>query len=667
MFNLRRLFLLLLTVVCSFSSLAEDRPSYSVATVADDIVAFTIFDAIGEHFNWDIEYISYENFSAAKAAVRVGDADFLANIVYTNTRAQYLDFSQPTNIDFTFLSTLDGSKTLADKHIVAVEKDTIYKKLLAAAFPHAVVVEYTTLSEAKHLLDTKQVDAVINSTFTLREAILSGLDTHMMRNELGVYPVAIAATKGKYEKFLKEISDFVIQSEVQQTLKEKIRNYHFALTKQRLRNQVLTSKLDVSKPLMVNLSPLTQFVHFHDDGRTDGISADLIVKICAMLQVKCQTANDQNDAWSELYQDLLQQKVDILTPTTITPERKAEFHFSDAYYSPQAILVKRNGYKDGAYHSVSELFNERIGLIDDYFLEGFAREYLPGKELHGYANESELAQALIDGDIDYMLIVRSTFNHYLRTSSGVVPLTEDKDLGVVYSYDVAFAFQHNERGELLADLFDRVMELIDLDMIIQQYDYAPDWYDSIKVQDNAQLAVVVASILAGAFLIYSIIFFYKKSITDELTQLKNRRAIYGRYGRSFPKTHTLVYLDVNKFKHINDTYGHAMGDEALKQLAENIRKHWNGDSYRIGGDEFILITNQHDQSLSEMLTTMKKYSIVDEASGEEIFVTVSIGIVEQLEQNLPLDKVLHQADQSMYQYKADTRDKPRFRSVERSE
>ena len=90
---------------------------------------------------------------------------------------------------------------------------------------------------------------------------------------------------------------------------------------------------------------------------------------------------------------------------------------------------------------------------------------------------------------------------------------------------------------------------------------------------------------------------YKLAVLDSLTGLYNRRSgerrLTEEISRSFRKAHplTILLLDLDNLKVINDTFGHPVGDQAIKQFAENLQKASRGSdvSIRLGGDEFMVI------------------------------------------------------------------------------
>jgi diguanylate cyclase (GGDEF)-like protein/PAS domain S-box-containing protein len=129
------------------------------------------------------------------------------------------------------------------------------------------------------------------------------------------------------------------------------------------------------------------------------------------------------------------------------------------------------------------------------------------------------------------------------------------------------------------------------------------------------------------------------SIVDELTGLYNRRYIdtildqqYGLFKRHFQRF-GLVMIDMDRFKDINDTYGHLAGDEALKSVASILRQSPRSTDFlaRFGGDEFIivcpLIELQGLERLGERIVGLVHHSVLSFAGAKDpaIDVTVSVG------------------------------------------
>ncbi|RDJ15932.1 GGDEF domain-containing protein [Rhizobium grahamii] len=144
------------------------------------------------------------------------------------------------------------------------------------------------------------------------------------------------------------------------------------------------------------------------------------------------------------------------------------------------------------------------------------------------------------------------------------------------------------------------------------------------------------------------------AMTDPLTGLVNRRALFDRYGRGTmgPATAVLVF-DLDHFKSINDTFGHAGGDRVLKvfagELAANCRA---GDTAaRLGGEEFALVLKEVTPGRAEMVAErIRKAFAAREIylDDETLKCTVSVGIAPGRSTPMDFDVMLSAADKALY-------------------
>lgn len=148
---------------------------------------------------------------------------------------------------------------------------------------------------------------------------------------------------------------------------------------------------------------------------------------------------------------------------------------------------------------------------------------------------------------------------------------------------------------------------------------------------------------------------------DKLTNIYNRRKfdedimILINQGQRYNEKFTLVSIDLNKFKPINDIYGHNIGDLVLKEFSETIKNSIRETDfiYRIGGDEFILLLPKTEEMDAFILVNHLKEKIskicilVNE---NEIRVAASFGIQEYIH-NISISGMLELADKKMYKDK----------------
>jgi c-di-GMP phosphodiesterase Gmr len=153
---------------------------------------------------------------------------------------------------------------------------------------------------------------------------------------------------------------------------------------------------------------------------------------------------------------------------------------------------------------------------------------------------------------------------------------------------------------------------------------------------------------------------FRSAYYDELTDLPNRRVIEHRVNKLLQaediSSFALAFLDVDNFKHINDYYGHAVGDALLVEMARRIGMNLRASDMlsRISGDEFVLLLHpvQGQEEVAEfirfMLERIKAPFFID---GSEIFASTSIGVSLYPEHGSSYDALRHNADIAMYRVK----------------
>mgnify|MGYP001442277232 CR=1 FL=1 len=614
---------------------------------ADDIVTRTLFNSISEQYQLPVEYIYYPNFNDILTAVETGESDFAANVTYTEQRAERFDFSSPTNIEYTYLYSLNGA-TLDSIQSVGVPHGTIYGELIAINYPELKLVEYNGHTEARQLLEQGRVDGVVDAINQLKPMLLGGFDAQLLNHQLSIKPVSLIATKNKHKQSLVKFQEFIHSAKVQKALRESVSQYQFNLRRKALREMVAAAGIDRAKPLKVKIEQIGQYAQYNGNGKVTGVTPEVLFSACDILQLNCQLMSNADETWESMFGDFVAEEIDILSPLAISEPRKNVAYFSKPYYTSTAIVIKREGYKNNVYSNVSELIVERIGVVKDDIYHEVLADLLPQKKLYTYSSNTERVNALLNKEIDYVVISRSSYNKVLRESQSLLPIVEDKLIGEFYSSDIAIGFSKTPTGKVLASLFTQAITMLDLERIISHHYILPDWRATL--QSEQRLARLSISIIIMVLIASILVSFYlnHQSNTDNLTRLRNRRALKRRYSKGIPPELTLVYLDVNKFKPINDTFGHEIGDQVLKEIAKSITRYWKGQSYRIGGDEFILIGAVSGVELSYALLNLQKIQFVSNENAIALDISVAFGVSKPRSEYMSLEDVMHEADLSMY-------------------
>jgi diguanylate cyclase (GGDEF)-like protein len=160
---------------------------------------------------------------------------------------------------------------------------------------------------------------------------------------------------------------------------------------------------------------------------------------------------------------------------------------------------------------------------------------------------------------------------------------------------------------------------------------------------------------------------------DDLTQLYNRRYFFERFNQEMERAKryqrplSCLILDIDHFKHVNDTYGHLSGDQVLIDIAQILRNNCRQSDLagRYGGEELIIFLPETDSPgaliIAERIREMiEQHQTVDDR-GEIIRVTVSMGVVSltgpELEKMDKNERIVQYADDALLQAKKDGRNR----------
>ncbi|TVO33008.1 GGDEF domain-containing protein [Vibrio algivorus] len=630
------------------------RDSYKVGIRSGDKASKIIFDLLAEHFKFHPDYVYYDQFSDVLEDLRDSKIDFTANISYSKTRAQYLNLSRPTNVENTYLYTVPTAEEqigLENIKVVGIAKNLIFKSYIKNLYPYIKIVEFSNYDEGIKLLRTGQVAGIVDSISKLDVFLNAGFDALTLNDKFPIQPVGLATSKIGEAELQAEMVNYLHQPKVQKQLRLKMEAYQLQARKEALRMHVKQMGIDPTQPITVKLESLIQLAEYQSNGQVKGVAADILKQSCEILALNCQIISTRDEEWDSMYQDLLNNKIDVLGPTTISSKRKKKMYFSSSYYTSEAIVVRRNSYKVGVYKRVSEMITEKISVIKDDYYDQLLSNMLPNTKLYRLNTREEQIEALKAGKVDYVIFNKQNYNKMLMTNVADLSTREDTTIGTFHYSRLAFAFPKTEQGHILSALFSRAMSLIDTSQVIKSYDINPDWRQVVEQQKKINTIILGVFIVSFLFISTIAWFIYRQSITDNLTKLKNRRALYQRYIRRIPKNTTFIYIDVDKFKVINDTYGHKTGDLVLRYLGQLIRENWSGHAYRIGGDEFVLIGKENIPQLQALMSRLQEFTVpVDRRT--TLTVRASCGVSVSRDSLMTVDEAMHLADQKMYKEKA---------------
>ncbi|WP_147695623.1 GGDEF domain-containing protein [Vogesella mureinivorans] len=158
---------------------------------------------------------------------------------------------------------------------------------------------------------------------------------------------------------------------------------------------------------------------------------------------------------------------------------------------------------------------------------------------------------------------------------------------------------------------------------------------------------------------------HKLSLHDQLTTLQNRRALHTKLTEAYLQQFScfsVIVLDIDHFKLINDRYGHSMGDVVLSRIGRLLKQHHTelSQAFRLGGEEFAIVLPGGSQADALQLAEVLRQAIESKPlmrQGQILTITASFGIASSSATEQKLVQVLDTADRAMYSAKQSGRNR----------
>lgn len=157
--------------------------------------------------------------------------------------------------------------------------------------------------------------------------------------------------------------------------------------------------------------------------------------------------------------------------------------------------------------------------------------------------------------------------------------------------------------------------------------------------------------------------------TDSLTGIANQRYFFEiarievYKARRYRRYISIAYIDVDNFKHVNDTYGHAEGNNLVVLIAGTMKNNIRTSDRvaRLGGDEFAILLPETDDKQAKSVIEKLQKALMDVMHKEKWPITFSIGVVTYFSPKTTIVDMIKKADKLMYTVKNSGKNKVRFR------
>jgi len=361
------------------------------------------------------------------------------------------------------------------------------------------------------------------------------------------------------------------------------------------------------------------------------------------------------ETWTESLEYVKNRQCDILSLAMATPERNKYLNFTQPYQNiPLVIATKTDKF---FIADIQDVQHEKLAMVKGYAHTELLRQQYPSINLREVISIDEGLNLVKKGELFGFIGNLSTIGYQIQKNYiGTLKISGR----IEQNFELGIGVRNDDL--LLLDILDKAINSIDeksKQKILNQwvsisyqkgFDYTLFW----------QIFTAIAVLFAFILFRYQTLKFYnaklkKLSTTDPLTKLYNRRhlnlniehaySLAKRYATPF----SVIIMDIDDFKKVNDNYGHDEGDHVLTKVADILLKHSRKNDIvgRWGGEEFLIICSHSNVKAAKIVAEKICRMVEKEVSVQETTITASFGVAEFRNEEKH-DQLIINADKALY-------------------
>jgi len=575
-----------------------------------------------------------------------------SDIYVSESKSLLVSTTNPKNI----LSHND----LAGK-IVSYQKGNLFDKKLLAQYSGVKAIALNSLDEILEQLITGKTDATVGSQILLYYGSQKGLHylnvvdifdqprvdvVFSIRNDwplaLSILNKGLSAISSKQKNELKSkwfFSSIPNKQPTQIKLTDAEKNY-----------------LNQTQNIRMCIDPDWMPFEKNDNGKHIGMTADYFELLQEKLNSKISMV--PSNTWLESLELGKKRECDIFSLVMSTPEREKYLDFTDAYLSIPLVIA--TSIETPFINDITSVNDKKIGIVKGYAYGELLRTRYPQMQLLDVKNLSDGLDKVKDRELFGFIGTLATVGYtiqkdYIGRLKIAGKFDESWELGIGTRNDVP----------ILHSIFNKAVNSISYEkhqQILNKWvsvNYEKGFDYSLLWQMLASIAIVILFI---GYRHYLLLKHNEKlkilSSTDALTGLANRSRIdellekYQYKNERYGETFSIILLDIDNFKTINDEHGHSMGDTILKAIAKILQHNVRlSDTVgRWGGEEFLIICPQTDLNSAYLVAEKLRVKVQQHPFPHIRSLTISLGVTSYTP-GYNLDNLFKQADDLLYQAK----------------
>lgn len=636
---------------------------------------------------WNIDYIELKNWNDGLEKLRNKEIDMLSPAQITEDRLNDFIFSAMPlgKVSGAIMTSLDSNVVFEDFEkfsdmTFGIEKDVTYNELFHTYATHnhfdEHVLVYDSHDEMVNALNEKKIDGIVGNIMRLDN------DSMKLLGRFGMTGYYFMLNNND-TALLKELNNAMsqLQGRYPNLIEELIEKY-FPVFK----GDPLTKKeLDYIKQidsLKVGCAPYPDPLLYKEDGEIKGITVDILNLVSQNIGIPFEYVELPRGKIS--YDDIKKSGIDLIASVEYnsTNAQLSDIMLTEPYIEADKLLVGISGKKfDPNAKTV-------VGICSgSETLERVLQKKYPAFTIERYNDVEDCLDALLDGKLGLVLQNEYSLKRILnKPKYDNLSIIAKAGIGDAHSLSpVIYEDDNLLNDSLLISILNKGIESIEKDqrdMIVidktieRTYQYT--FSDTLYVYRYVFIFIGLLLGVIGGLMIYTLkmrtknILLLKKdrrelmnerdileemAQKDLLTGVLNKMTFIEKCQEYFDNHSQeycgLLFIDLDNFKAINDTYGHMDGDWVLIRVSMIMSDVFDENAYisRFGGDEFCLMLmgisyKEMDDKINEFLSSLN-----DNNENEKIDIYASVGAVYFKAQDCSFDEVLGIADKTLYEVK----------------
>ncbi|MBT8078145.1 MAG: EAL domain-containing protein [Gammaproteobacteria bacterium] len=621
--------------------------------------------------------------------------DMLPMMYWTEQRGREFNLTNPFITVRHYVFTHGKRKDIGsfeDLHgkTMAVPQGYAHIEYLANNHPEILVIEVPSILDAMDQVLTGNADAVIENTASMayyaeNQSIYGLMPAFPVKFEVDNVHMAVRKDWPVLRDILQKALDEISVERTTEIMSRWTGNEATAKT-------FLTAKAefsDAESAYLRDKGQLVACVHANRmpveglrNGNHTGMTADYLRYVSDSMRVPISTIAAAS--WRDIRANVAAGRCDLVTLVLDTAHHLPELALSEPFISEELGLATI--VSEGFYENLGELAETRIGVVDGYADIGRLRLNYPAIEFVEYSAISDALHDVADGQIfgvvDHLhslsYAIRRNFSDTLKVSGDF----SDEPTG----FNIGVDKQQPELTSAVAKVLQSVPDAM-------KQNIHRKWV-AVSIEKQTDYTLLIQSSVIGLILLSLLYFRYREvkqhrkevqeknnqlerinvkleeqkhsamhmAYHDQLTGLSNRAKLLLDLDHSLKLSHrtggkvAVLFLDLDRFKHVNDSLGHDVGDKLLQLVAKRISDLLRDTDMlcRIGGDEFIVVLEAICDAYSPCVVAQRIIAELQkpfQVGEHSINIGTSIGIAVSPDDSDDINSLIKYADSAMYSAK----------------